>query len=223
MKRHSLLLLSIILNSTNCRIRWTVTFHTGKHGVCKVYLFIYLYTFWNKTSLFPFTAISPNNDLLVSGALLFFIKGLWKLWQILATLKESLVTISSRLHIEAGEDRTANKCKTTAKTLNKQLLAAGKGDDTRDWGMASKNCQLSQWKINVLWKVAWIGGFWKTAWKELNQWKVWNTNYVCNFLGVKLDLIKREDRFLVALLRDIFGATDEEETGGWRQNWLRKS
>jgi hypothetical protein len=70
----------------------------------------------------------------------FFIKGLWKPWQILATLKDSLVTISSRLHIEAGEDRAPNKCKTTAKTLNKQSLAAEKGDDTRDWGMASKNC-----------------------------------------------------------------------------------
>jgi hypothetical protein len=40
---------------------------------------------------------------------------------------------------------------------------------------------------------------------------------------VKLDLIQREDRFLVALIRDMFAATDKEETGGWRQNLLRKA
>ena len=42
MKKHSMILLSIILNSTNCRTGWIVTFHTGMHSVCKIYLFIYI-------------------------------------------------------------------------------------------------------------------------------------------------------------------------------------
>lgn len=77
--------------------------------------------------------------------LFFFIKVLLKPWQILATLKESVVTISIGLHVEAGEDRAPKKCKTTAKTLNKRSLAAEKGDDTRGWGMASKNCHSEEY------------------------------------------------------------------------------
>jgi hypothetical protein len=59
----------------------------------------------------------------------------------MATLKESLVTVSSREHIEDREDQASYKCKSTVKTLNKQSLADEKGDDTPDWGMDSKNCR----------------------------------------------------------------------------------
>jgi hypothetical protein len=45
---------------------------------------------------------------------------------------------------------------------------------------------------------------------------VWKTNYISSFLSVKSDLILREDRLLVTLLREIIGATDGEGTGGWR-------
>jgi len=37
----------------------------------------------------------------------------------MATLKESFVTVSSRMRIEDGEDQASYKCKSTAKTLNK--------------------------------------------------------------------------------------------------------
>ena len=76
----------------------------------------------------------------------FLITGLWKRWQIMATLKESLVTVLSRMHIEDGEDQASYNCKPTAKTLNKQSLADEKGGDTRDWGMNSKNCRSEKAK-----------------------------------------------------------------------------
>jgi hypothetical protein len=64
----------------------------------------------------------------------------------MATLKESLVTVSSRTHIEDGEDQASYKCKSTAKTLTKQSLANEKWDKTRDWGMDSKRCRSEKAK-----------------------------------------------------------------------------
>jgi hypothetical protein len=39
---------------------------------------------------------------------------------------------------------------------------------------------------------------------------------------MKLDLTLREDRFLIPVLRGIFGARHEEETRGLRENLLRR-
>jgi hypothetical protein len=41
-------------------------------------------------------------------------------------------------------------------------------------------------------------------------------------LDVQLELILRKDRFLTAVFRVTFGGRGEEETGGWKQNLMKR-